>query len=244
MIKWKYQRTVLLMIVSLLLVACATTPQPMQVHSEVDALATSDAEAKRRFVILPGNKDIKEQDLQFIEFKAYVEKVLGNRGFIKADTLQNGDVVLFLSYGVGEPQAYQYSYDVPVWYDMGFYPYYRRYRFYSGMSAQYYTQRIATYLVYRRYVSLEAYDMAAYLKQQTPQQLWKINVQSQGPSNDLRLTLPYMVAAMQPYIATNTGHMLSVDIDEYNPLLKDLLLLNSNRIPSVLPQQPNSSPSQ
>ena len=223
-----YMRIALLMLVSLLLSACATGPRLMQIRSDVDALATSDAQNKRHFVILPGNKDLKEQDLQFIEFKAYVEKVLANRGFTKVDKPQDGDVVLFLSYGVDEPQTYQYSYEVPVWNDMGFYPYYWRYRYYPM-----YTQRIETYVLYRRYLTLEAYDMAAYLKNEAPRQLWKVTVQSKGPSNDLRLTIPYMAAAMQPYIGTNTGHMLEVDINEHDPLLNELLRSNPSVIPPV-----------
>lgn len=231
------------MIILMLLTACASTPQPMQIRADIDALATTDAQVKRRFVILPGNKDIREQDLQFIEFKTYAEKALISRGYVKADNLQDGDLVLFMSYGVSEPQSYQYSYDVPVWYDMGFYPYYRRYRFYPGMTGYYYAQRVENYMVYRRYLTLEAYDMAAYLQQQPPRQLWKITVQSQGQSNDLRLTLPYMVAAMQQYIGSNTQHMVSVVIDEFNPLLKDLLG-SQNRVPPAAPQPSNRPPNQ
>lgn len=212
----------LVLLVSFLLASCATTPQPLRIRSDVDALAVSDAQSKRRFVILPGDKGLKAEDLQFIEFKNYVEKVLAKQGFIKADSLNDGDVVLFLDYGVGEPQAYQTSYDVPVWGGAGFYPYFRRYRFYPAMSP-YYTQRIETYMLYKRYLSLEAYDMAAYLRRKTPQQLWKITVQSRGTSNDLRLTLPYMLTAMEPYIGINTGHMVTVDVDESNPALQNLL---------------------
>jgi len=240
-IKIRYQQAIVVIIACLLLSACATTPQPLQIRSNVDALATSDAQAKRHFVILPANKDIKEQDLQFIEFKAYVEKVLSSRGFVKVDTLQDGDVVLFLSYGVSEPQTYQYSYDVPGWSYPGFYPYYRGYWYYP--MSPYYSQRIQSYSVYRRYLSLEAFDMEAYLQHKTPQQLWKINVQSRGLSNDLRLAFPYMVAAMQPYIGLNTGHMVTVDVDEFDPLLKNILRSNPNPVTPVLPQQEKNSSS-
>ncbi|MGR8932149.1 MAG: hypothetical protein ACU836_16075 [Gammaproteobacteria bacterium] len=222
----------------LLLTACATTPRVLEVRSDVDALATKDAQNKRHFVVLPGNKALKEQDLQFIEFKAYVEKALIASGFSKADSPQDGDVVLFLDYGVGEPQSYQYAYDVPVWNNMGFYPFYRRYGYYPMMSSYYYAPRVETYLVYKRYLSLEAYDMAAYLQQKTPIQLWKISVQSLGTSNDLRLTLPYMITAMKPYVGINTGHMVNIEINEHDPFLRELLLSNPNPAPSVQsPQQ-------
>lgn len=206
---------------------CAMTPKPMEVRSDIDALATTDAQNRRQFVILPGNKDTSEYDLQFIEFKSHVEKVLLKRGFIKATSLQAGDVVLYLSYGIGEPQVHQYAYDVPIWTGYGYYPYYgRRYGYYPRMGMMYggggYTQRVESYTLYRRYLMLDAYDASAYLNKQTPQQLWKISVQSLGQSNDLRLTLPFMVTAMQPYIASNTGQIVTVDIDELNPLLQEI----------------------
>lgn len=130
----KRLRRIALCIVLATLSACASGPQRLQIRADVDALATSDAQSKRRFVLLPGNKDINPRDLQFLEFKGYIEKSLLNRGFIKVEQLQDGDVVLFLNYGTGEPQLQQYSYDVPVMNNFGYYPYYRPYRYYSGMA--------------------------------------------------------------------------------------------------------------
>lgn len=97
-----------------------------------------------------------------------------------------------------------------------------------------YAQRVESYTLYRRYLMLDAYDATAYLNKQTPQQLWKISVQSLGQSNDLRLTLPFMVTAMQPYIASNTGQIVSVDVDEFNPLLQEIRSHYPNTSP-VLP---------
>lgn len=226
-------RAVLLTTALIFFSGCASTPQPMQIRAEVDGLASSDAQMKRRFVILPTDKQINAQDLQFLEFKGYVEKALMQRGFVKVDQMQQGDVVLFLGYGVGEPQLRQYSYEVPVWSNFGYYPFGWRYRYYPAYGVAGFTQRTETYSVYRRYLSLEAYDMSAHLQQQTPIQLWKITVQSQGQSNDLRLVFPYLVTAMQPYIGTNTGHMQTVDIDESNALLRQIMLSNPDRLPST-----------
>lgn len=207
-------------VVSALLAACGGS-QLQRFRSEIDALAAPEAQGKTHFVILPGNKEVNVRDLQFLEFKSYVEKVLATRGFTKAGSLDDGDVLLLLNYGVGPPEAQYYTYDVPVWMDAGYYyPYYRRSRFYTGVSA--YTQRIESYTTYKRYLVLEAYDMAQY-RQNKWVQLWKTSVSSSGTSADLRLVFPYMAAAMQAYIGSNTGHMVSVDVDEQNPLLRDLL---------------------
>lgn len=215
---------------AMLLTACAGTTQPFSLRTDVDALTTDAALAKRHFMILSADSNISAQDLQFIEFKNYVEKALAKRGFIKVDNRQAADLALLLNYAVSGPQPYHYSYEVPVWSDMGFYPFYRRYRYYATMPT--YMPRTETHMLYKSQLSLEAYDMAAYLKKDAPQQLWKINVQSLSVSHDLRATLPYMVTAMQPYIGSNTQHMISVDVPENDPALLELLQAGPQRVPA------------
>ncbi|MDT4291257.1 hypothetical protein RO575_16965 [Methylomonas sp. MO1] len=219
---------VLVLLLTGLLAACSTTPRPLQFRTEIDSLvAVSAPQSNMRFVVLPGNAGANEQDLQFIEFKTYIEKVLANRGYSKANSIQDSNLVMFLSYGVGAPEVHQYTYEVPLWNDMGYYYPYRMSRFYNGYYPGFgvggYSQRTESYTTFRRYLVLEACDKEAYLQQQQRKQLWKTSVQSNGSSNDLRLVFPYMAAAMQAYLGTNTGHMITVDIDETNTLVRSLL---------------------
>jgi hypothetical protein len=221
-----YRLLVLLLIA--FLAACSTTSRPLQFRTEIDSLVAGSApQSNMRFVVLPGNVGANEQDLQFIEFKTYIEKVLANRGYTKASSIQDSNLVMFLSYGVGAPEVRQFTYEVPMWNDMGyFYPYgmSRFYnRFYPGFGIGGYSQRSESYTSYRRYLVLEACDKDAYVQQQQRKQLWKASVQTNGASNDLRLVFPYMAAAMQAYLGTNTGHMITVDIDETDPLVRSLL---------------------
>lgn len=240
----KFSRVCCLSLAWLLLNACSTTQQSLVIRSDIDALATPEAQNKRHFVIVPAKKDINPLDLQFLEFKGYVEKALQQRGFVKVDELQQGDIIVYLNYGVGEPLTQQYTYDVPIWNDYVYYPYSRRFGLYPRMSYGIagYTQRVETYKVYKRYLTLEAYDMAAHLNQQAAKQLWKISAQSLGQSNDLRFVFPYMVTAMQPYLGNNSGHMLTVDIDEFNPILRDIQLGNPSRLPASTVIVPVSPP--
>lgn len=218
----------LVLLLTALLAACSTTPRPLQFRTEIDSLvAVSAPQSNMRFVVLPGNAGANEQDLQFIEFKTYIEKVLANRGYSKANSIQDSNLVMFLSYGVGAPEVHQYTYEVPLWNDMGYYYPYRMSRFYNGYYPGFgvggYSQRTESYTTFRRHLVLEACDKEAYLQQQQRKQLWKTSVQSNGSSNDLRLVFPYMAAAMQAYLGTNTGHMITVDIDETNTLVRSLL---------------------
>lgn len=213
------------LLILLVLTACASTSRPMQVRSNVDALAASSIPLSqgRNFVILPGDPNVGESDLQFIEFRSIVEKALLNRGFTKATSLDTSDLVLFMTYGVGAPEMVVDSYDVPLWTGMGYYGFGRGRYFYPGWGAGMgYAQRINTYSVYRRFLSVSACEVEPYRMQKQRVERWRVNVESRGLSNDLRLTFPYMVAAMQTHIATNTGHMLTIDVDESDPVLKTL----------------------
>jgi hypothetical protein len=61
---------------------------------------------------------------------------------------------------------------------------------------------------------LDAYDIATYIKENKMNQVWKTNVVSIGSSSDLRLVVPYMVIAMKPYLSTNTGRKVNVEVSE------------------------------
>jgi len=215
-----------LLLFVVLLSGCATGPARQHFVSDVDAISSPEAVGKKLFVIVPGNQAVSDKDLQFTEFKALVEKAMVSRGFIRAHSLESSEFVVLLSYGVGAPETRQYTYDVPVWTETGFYYPYRR-RFYPGFAGYSsigvtgYSQRTESYVSYRRNLLIDAHETQAYLRREF-KQLWKVNAESQGRSNDLRLAFPYMLSAAIPYLGSNTGHMLTIDIDEENPVLRDL----------------------
>ena len=92
---------------------CATVQQ--QFRSEVDSLAKSVTFEKKRYVLLPGNKDTEATDLQFQEFSGYIDKVLLERGYIKTNDFIDADLAIFIAYAIGDPQTYHYSYSVQTW---------------------------------------------------------------------------------------------------------------------------------
>lgn len=74
--------------------------------------------------------------------------------------------------------------------------------------------------MYTRFLFLDAYDVATYIKENKMNQVWKTNVVSAGSSNDLRLVMPYMVTAMKPYLGTNTGRKIDVEVTEDDPAVQ------------------------
>jgi len=220
----------------MVMVSCATI-QPKGFLSGVDSLAQQDALAKKRYIIMPGIKDVEPSDLQFLEYAGYVERVLNEKGFVKVSQFAEADTAIYLSYGIGNPQNHQYSYSLPVWGQtgvlsstthgtlstyggMGTYSGTTMYTPTYGVTG--YTSHVRSYTTYTRFLFLDAYDVASYKQDQKMNQVWKTSVISTGSSNDLRLVFPYMAVAMKPYIGTNTGHKIMVKIIAGDPQVTQL----------------------
>ncbi len=235
----------------LMLVVCAAilsgceTMQPMRFYSSIDSLARPDAAAMKRYILVPGGKGVEVGDLQFQEFATYIDKALTENGFIKASTLQEADVAIFLTYAIGDPQTYQYTYSLPTWGQTGVssantygtVSSYGNTATYSGNTTYTptygvtgSTTHLATNTTYTRFLFLDAYDVATYTKENKMNQVWKTNVVSVGSSNDLRLVVPYMVAAMKPYLGTNTGRKVEIEVREDDPAVK---LLRGGQAPAI-----------
>jgi hypothetical protein len=220
---------------------------PTRFVSDVDSLAQPDASTKKRYIIVPGSKDVQPRDLQFLEYAGYVKKILNEKGFVEASQFADADIAVFLSYGIGNPQTHQYSYSLPVWGQTGVSSSttYGTLSTYGGMGTYSgtttytptygvtgYTSHVDSYTTYTRFLLLDAYDVASYKQDQKMNQVWKTTVISAGRSNDLRLVFPYMAIAMKPYIGSNTGRNIKAEV-----LADDLQVIQLRGIVNPVPMQ-------
>ena len=219
--------------------------QPTRFMSSVDSLAQADAAAKKRYILFPGGKGVEAGDLQFQEFAGYVEKVLIEKGFVRAATFEDADVAIFLAYAIGDPQTYQYTYSIPTWGQTGVsssrtsgtVSSYGNVGTYSGTTTYTPTYgvtgsntHVGTNTAYTRFLFLDAYDVPTYAKEKRMAQVWKTSVVSTGSSGDLRLVVPYMVAAMKPHLGTNTGQKVEVEVPANDPAVQ---VLRGGQSPAV-----------
>ena len=145
--------------------------------------------------------------------------------------------MIFLTYAIGDPQTYQYSYSIPTWGQTGVssantfgtlsalgnaatYTSTTTYTPTYGVTGS--TTHIGTDTIYSRFLFLDAYDFPSFSKDKTMSQVWKTSVVSTGANNDLRLVFPYMAASMKPYLAVNTGRKIEVKLPEDDPAVKVL----------------------
>jgi hypothetical protein len=222
---------VLLIVCTTLLSGCATT----RFNSSVDSFAKADATVKKRYILISGGKEGEVNNLQFQEFATYINKVLTEKGFMKVGAFQDADVAIFFTYAIGNPQTYQYTYSLPIYGQTGVssantngtLTSYGQTATYSSTTTYTPTYGVTgstthsyTDTVYTRFLFLDAYDVATYIKENKMNQVWKTNVVSTGSSNDLRLVMPYMVTAMKPYLCTNTGRKIDVEVTEDDPAVQ------------------------
>ena len=221
---------IMVLVVALWAAGC-TTIRP-QLHVNVDSISSEFASAKKSYVLLPGNKDIPAEDLQFKEFAAYVNWALTAKGFVQTSNRENADIVIFLVYGIGNPQEHLYSYSLPMWGQTGVSSsptsgtinMYGNFGSYSGTTT--YTPQygitgdasdVDPYTTYFRYILLDAYDLDTYRREKKLRQIWRTTITSTGSSGDLRRVFPVLVAGSQVYLGANTGQSVSVILHEEDP---------------------------
>ncbi len=199
-----------------------------QFYVNVNGLRDPQAPEKRTYVLYPGLKGVEPTDLQFKEFAAYVHRSLKSRGYAAAEQGGPADVVVFLSYGIGEPQTTYYSYPIfgqvgggtssftaSTWGSGG-------YATTTGTvtsSPQFgiVGTRTGARTEFFRWAVIEAVDVDTFVNTQKVVQLWRTTMASSGSSGDLRRVFPILVAAGQPYIATNTGQEVHRVLNEASP---------------------------
>lgn len=220
----------LTIIFSLFLLAGCTTYRSFNVN--VDSICNSSACLKKKYILLPGNKDGKVSDLQFQEFASYTEKALNAQGFRKASSIDEAEIAILLSYGISDPLSHEYTYSVPVYGQTGVSSSKTSGSVYSyGNSASYSqnteytpsygvvgsTTHVGTTVVFARYMVISGVDLEEFKKSgkiEDAQELWSTKANSIGSSGDLRKIFPILLLASQNHIAGNTGEKISYSIRE------------------------------
>lgn len=213
---------------------CATTTPP-KFAVTVDSLAGPAAQEHRTYILLPGNEGATWDDLQFQEYASYVMRVLDAQKFVLAKSPEDADVAIVLSYGIGDPETRQYTYSLPVWgktgvsssQTYGTATSYGNTATYSGTTTYTpsygitgYSSQTASVTTYFRYASITGYDFRQFKESNRQVQLWRTNISSTGSSGDLRQVFPVLVAASVPYLATNTGKQVPVELLEDDDVVR------------------------
>jgi hypothetical protein len=204
--------------------SCVFGPAPFEVT--VDALAGHELHSANTYILAPGNSGTSADDLQFQEFARYLDRALQAQGFIAASSAQEAELIVVLSYGVHGPFTKEKSYSRPTYGQTGYRRVYRdsvqcdrgpgggmSYTFVPTYGVTGYTSGTYTQTTYSQFAIIEAFD-SSDAEQPSASQVWRVDLVSIGQRNDLRQGLPIMLAAAMPYIGSNSGQKLELELDE------------------------------
>lgn len=207
------------------------------VHVSVDSICASNAKEKTKYILLPGNENCSESDLQFQEFALYTDIVLTERGFEKSTNIEKAEIAIVLTYGISEPNIYQYSYTVPIFGQTGVNSSYTSgclntignltnysstttYEPIYGIVGSNTQTGIA--VSYSRYMALFGVDLENYNNTNKVTELWSTKAISTGSKGDLRAIFPYMLTASKKYIATNSRQKIDIELHEKDKEVKKI----------------------
>ncbi len=195
----------------------------------IDSIRDPEVVSKTNYILLPGEPKLNTADLQYREYSTYVVRALASRGYVKATTLEEADIAIFFSYGIGDPEERQYTYSVPTWGqtgvssssthgtintvgNTGIYSSTTTHTPSYGITGS--TTHLGSYTIYSRHMILDAIDFQEFRKTKNIKKIWKTIVTSSGSSGDLRVVLPILVGAAKDYIGTDTGKKIDIRLLE------------------------------
>ncbi len=219
-------RLVTLMAAGLLLAGCATTYEV-----KVDSLAKPKAEDAISYEIKNRNPLLADDSLRYKEAANMVKTALSGKGMYEAPPNTKPDVVVDLDYGVGPPQMKKETVSEPVYItvpgqirtervqvgtDSQGRPIYQTITVQDPPTTEFagFREYIVTVVVYEKYLKMSARENKEAVEGRPQQEVWTVDVTSEGESRDIRKNLPVLVAASIDYIGKDSQGQKTIRIKD------------------------------
>lgn len=215
-----------LALAAMLLSGCATT------HTvKVDSLAKPKSENAISYEIKNRNPLVADDSLRYKEAAGMVKTALSGKGLYEAPPNTKPDIVVDLDYGVGPPQMRRETVSEPVYItipgqirtervqvgtDSQGRPIYQTVTVQDPPTTEFagFREYIVTVVVYEKYLKLSARENKEQVEGRPAQEVWTIDVTSEGESRDIRKNLPVLVAASIDYIGKDSQGQKTIRIKD------------------------------
>jgi hypothetical protein len=176
----------------------------------VTSISSDAAMAKKNYVLLPAAEGADAYGVEFKEYAGYVHRALRGKGFNQASR-EAADVVVFLSYGIGEPTTEEYTLSHPSA---------TRTVARSRSGGRY--AHVGGDTTYSRYLIIDAYEAGKFRESEGKDlaAVWKTAVTSRGTRSDLGQVFPVMVAGAYEYIGRDTKQKVHITLSEGDERVK------------------------
>jgi hypothetical protein len=219
-------RGLVLLTAVLLFAGCATTHQV-----KVDSLAKPNAEKAISYEIKNRNPLVADDSLRYKEASGMVKTALSGKGMYEAPPNTKPDLVVDLDYGVGPPQMKRETVSEPVYItvpgqirtervqvgtDSQGRPIYQTVTVQDPPTTEFagFREYIVTVVVYEKYLKLAARENKETTEGRPAQEVWTVDVTSEGESRDIRKNLPVLVAATIDYIGKDSQGQKTIRIKD------------------------------
>ncbi len=192
---------------------------------KVNSIGSTQSD-KKVYVLVSGNSNISNSDLQFKEFATYTKRALRTKGFVEG---KEASIEIRLSYGMEKTQVTNSSFSTNVYGQTGVSSSSTQGRLtqsgngvnYSGntlYTPTYGTVGTRTYnsttTHFISYIELEAIDIQASKIAKETVYLWKTVIRGRDDDRNLRASFPIILAAGMNYIGTNTTEEARIVIND------------------------------
>jgi hypothetical protein len=207
---------------------------------QVNAIAKSSLPEQQqvRYVLVSGMEKIDKDNLFYREYSAYFDHVLQGHGFTKVAERRDANTEIRFEFGLSEGRPGISMQSWPIYETTGPETITITERSSDGSSTTrtlYIPPRITrvgtstetrSYTLFTHVASLQARPIND--QGDAGEVLWMIQISSTEETNDQRLLMPYLAAAMRDFIATNTGQQAILDIRHDDPYVVELRGLLQN----------------
>lgn len=211
---------------ALALAGCATTHEV-----KIDSLAKPKAEPAISYEIKNRNPLVADDSLRYKEAANMVKTALSGKGMYEAPAGVKPDMIVDLDYGVGPPQTRKETVSEPVYItipgqirtervqvgtDSQGRPIYQTITVQDPPTTEFagFREYIVTVVVYEKYLKLTARENKEQTEGRPQQEIWTVDVISEGESRDIRKSLPVLAAASIDYIGKDSQGQKTVRIKD------------------------------
>jgi hypothetical protein len=213
---------------TLFFAGCATTHEV-----KVDSLAKPKAEDAISYEIRNKNPNIADDSLRYKEAAGFVKTALSGKGLYEAPPNTKPDIVVDLDYGIGPPQQRKETVSEPVYItvpgqirtervqvgtDSQGRPIYQTVTVQDPPTTEFagFREYMVTVTVYEKYLKLSARENKEVVEGRPPNEVWTVDVISEGESRDIRKNLPILAAASIDYIGKDSHGQKTIKIKDDN----------------------------
>jgi len=195
----------------------AREPDPAQGGAAADTTA-----ADKTYVMRSGMPGVAPDDLQFLEFAVYVERVLASKGYVRTGDEARAAMAVSLCYDV-DASRHTYTYSTPIYGPIGHCHHAcpsggaTHHTIYGVVGQHFHT---GTYTMFHRTISIQGSDVRRHGSRAKDVPRWETTIRSSGSESDLRQLFPILIAAAIDRVATNTIKPVELTIAEDDPRIR------------------------